>query len=58
MSFNYAMARYEPPSPIDSCVSQAYGGQGVECGGLSMFVPGSSTFRKCGLVGVGVVLLE
>ena len=27
------------------------------CGGLYMLGPGSSTIRKCGLVGVGVSLL-
>jgi hypothetical protein len=27
-------------------------------GGLNMLGPGSSTVRKCGLVGVGVALLE
>jgi hypothetical protein len=37
---------------------QAYGGQGVNCGGLNMLGPGSVTFRKCDLVGVGVALLE
>jgi hypothetical protein len=30
---------------------QAYGGQGVECGGLNMLGPGSSTIRTHGLVG-------
>ena len=28
------------------------------CGGLNMLGPGSDTIRKCGLVGVGVALLE
>ena len=28
------------------------------CGGLNMLGPGSGTIRKCGLVGVGVALLE
>jgi hypothetical protein len=41
---------------------QAYGGQGVECGGLnkngSRRPLESSTIRMCGLVRVGVVLLE
>ena len=37
---------------------QAYGGQGVECGGLNMLGLGSGTFRRCDLVGVGVALLE
>ena len=35
---------------------QAYGGQGVECGGLNKNVPhrpiGSGTIKKCDLVGV------
>ena len=30
----------------------------LHCGGLSMLGPGSSTIRRYGLVGVGVVLLE
>ena len=29
-----------------------------ECDGLNMLGPGSSTIRRCSLVGVGVVLLE
>ena len=37
---------------------QAYGGLGVECGGLNMLGPGSGTMRRCGLVGVGVTSLE
>jgi hypothetical protein len=37
---------------------QAYGGQGVECHGLHMLGPGSGTIWRCGLVGVGVPLLE
>jgi hypothetical protein len=28
------------------------------CGGLNMIGPGSVTLRRCGLVGVGVALLE
>ena len=28
------------------------------CDGLCMFGPGSGTIRSCGLVGVGVALLE
>ena len=28
------------------------------CGGLNMLGPGSGTIRRCGLVGVGVALLE
>ena len=28
------------------------------CDGLSMLSPGSGTIRRCGLVGVGVTLLE
>ena len=37
---------------------QAYGGQGVECGGLNMLGPGNGTIRRCGLIGVGVAFLE
>ena len=48
---------------------QAYGGQGVECAGLNKFSPyrlmclnawptGNGTIRRCGLIGVGVALLE
>jgi hypothetical protein len=29
-----------------------------DCGGLNMLIPGSGTIRRCGLVGVGVALLE
>ena len=32
---------------------QAYGGQGVECGGLNMLGPGSGTTWRCDLGGVG-----
>ena len=28
------------------------------CGGLNMLGPGSGTIKRCGLVGVGVTLLE
>jgi hypothetical protein len=35
---------------------QAYGGQGVEYGGLSMPSLGSGTIWRCDLVGVGVSL--
>ena len=28
------------------------------CGGLNVLGPGSGTIRRCGLVGVGVALLE
>jgi len=28
------------------------------CGGLKMLGPGTGTVRRCGLVGVGVALLE
>ena len=37
---------------------QAYGGQGMEYGDLNMLGSGSGTIRRCGLVGVGVALLE
>jgi hypothetical protein len=30
----------------------------VWCGGLNMLGPGSGTIRRCGLVEVGVALLE
>ena len=30
---------------------QAYGGQGVECGGLNMLGLGSGTIRRCSLAG-------
>ena len=30
----------------------------TSCGGLNMLGPGSGIIRKCGLVGVGVALLE
>jgi hypothetical protein len=30
----------------------------THCGGLNMLGPGSATVRRCGLVGVGMVLLE
>jgi hypothetical protein len=33
---------------------QAYGGKGVECGGLNMLGPGNGTSRRCGLIGIGV----
>jgi len=35
----------------------AYGGQGLECGGLIMLGPGSDTVRRGGL-GINVALLE
>ena len=35
-----------------------YGGEGVERDGLYMLDPGSGTIRRCGLVGMGVALLE
>ena len=41
----------------NSCL-QAYGGQGVECGGLNMLGPRSGTIRKFGLNEVGVSLFE
>jgi hypothetical protein len=31
---------------------------GASCGGLNVLGPGSGTVRRCGLVGVGVALLE
>ena len=37
---------------------QAYGGQGVEYDGLYMLSLEPGTDRRCGLVGVGVALLE
>ena len=37
---------------------QACGGQGMECGRLNMLDPGNGTIRRCGLVEVGVTLLE
>ena len=39
-------------------VEQACEGQGVECGGLKMLGPGNGSIRRCGLIGVGVALLE
>ena len=45
-------------APEDSCLSKPMGSQGVECDGLYMLSPGSGTIRRCGPVGVGVVLLE
>ena len=33
---------------------QAYGGKGVECGGLNMLGPGKGTSEMCDLVGVGM----
>jgi hypothetical protein len=36
---------------------QAYGCQGVECGGLNILAPGSGTIMNCALIGVGVALL-
>ena len=38
---------------------QAFEGQGVECGSLKEMSPkGSNTIKSCGLVGVGMILLE
>ena len=41
---------------------QAYGDQGVECGGLNVIdlhkLIGNGNIRRYGLVGVGAVLLE
>jgi hypothetical protein len=39
-------------------LEQAYGGQGVECGGLNMLDPGSNTIRRCDLFGIDMALLE
>jgi hypothetical protein len=30
----------------------------IDCSGLNMLGPGSGTMRRCGLIGVGIVLLE
>ena len=35
---------------------QAYGGQGVECGGLNVLAMGSGTIRRCGCIGGSVSL--
>jgi hypothetical protein len=37
---------------------QAYGGQSADYYGLFMLSPGGGTIRRCGLVGIGVALLE
>ena len=47
------MFKYAPPH-ID--FEQVYGGQGVECDGLSILAPGRGTIWRCDLVGVGVSL--
>ena len=44
--------------PQTQVFEQAYGDQGVECGGLNMLGQGSGTIRRCGLVGISVALLE
>jgi hypothetical protein len=37
---------------------QVDGGEGVECDGLYMLSPESSTNRRCGPIGVGMDFLE
>jgi hypothetical protein len=42
--------------PIDAYVWTSLWRPGSECDGLYMLGPGSSTIKRCGLVGVGVSL--
>jgi hypothetical protein len=51
--FNYVTFRYGPHRLM---FGQAYGGQEIECCGLNMLSPGSSTIWRYGLVGEGVAL--
>ena len=55
---HYAMFKYASPPPQTRVFEQVYGGQGVECDGLYILGPGSDAIWRCGLVGIGVALLE
>jgi hypothetical protein len=45
-------------SPLRPMTSLALGSWLGFCGGLNMLDPKSDTIRRCGLVGVGVALME
>ena len=54
----FALCYVQLSPPQIYVFEQTYGGQGVECDGLNMLCPWCGTVRNCGLVGVGVALLE